>query len=253
MVSSNSVFYYSTLNNIADGEGSQEWRRKYEEKCGEYKKLQARVVELEAQLGITSTINKATDAASNVVSQATQVATEAASTASSTASGFLETMSHAASSVAATAMHVVDAAKEKLGMGEEKKDDDDIDLFSDEKDEAWEAEVQRRADEQAAKKKAANEASGKAAAVMKSAVVVDVKPWEDTTDLVEMEKLVRGVEINGLEWKASKLVPIGYGIKKLQISCHIVDDLVSMDDVQEKIEGFSDHVQSTDIVTFTKL
>jgi translation elongation factor EF-1beta len=49
-------------------------------------------------------------------------------------------------------------------------------------------------------------------------------------------------------------VAIGYGIKKLQISCHVVDDLVSVDDVQEKItEGLADFVQSVDIVSFTKL
>lgn len=59
--------------------------------------------------------------------------------------------------------------------------------------------------------------------------------------------------MEGLEWKASKLVPIGYGIKKLQISCHIVDELVSVDDIQEQIQAFEDYVQSTDVVTFTKL
>eukprot|EP01114_Cavostelium_apophysatum_P003686 TRINITY_DN137_c0_g1_i1.p1 TRINITY_DN137_c0_g1~~TRINITY_DN137_c0_g1_i1.p1 ORF type:complete len:255 (+),score=64.34 TRINITY_DN137_c0_g1_i1:101-766(+) len=135
------------------------------------------------------------------------------------------------------------------------KKDDDFDLFEDDADAdaAWEAEIQKRADEQAAKKKAEMAAKGKTADKLKSAVVIDVKPWEDTTDLVEMEKLVRAIEMPGLEWKASKLVPIGYGIKKLQISCHIVDEDVSVDDIQEKIAEFADHVQSTDIITFTKL
>lgn len=60
--------------------------------------------------------------------------------------------------------------------------------------------------------------------------------------------------MEGLEWKAAKLVDIGYGIKKLQISCHIVDTLVSVDDIQERIqEDLADLVQSTDVVTFTKL
>lgn len=50
------------------------------------------------------------------------------------------------------------------------------------------------------------------------------------------------------------LVAIGYGIKKLQISCHIIDDLVSVDDIQEKIqENLEDLVQSTDVQSFTKL
>jgi len=133
------------------------------------------------------------------------------------------------------------------------KKEDDFDLFEESADDEWEQEIQKRADEHAAKKKAKDEAAGKAPNVMKSAVVLDVKPWEDTTDLVKMEELVRQISIEGLEWKASKLVPIGYGIKKLQISCHIEDEKVSVDDIQEKIEAFSELVQSTDIQSFTKL
>lgn len=131
------------------------------------------------------------------------------------------------------------------------KDEDDIDLFGDDDaaDDAWEKEIQRRADENAAKKAA----SGKKKEALKSAIVIDVKPWEDTTDMVELEKLIRGIVIDGLEWKASKLTAIGYGIKKLQISCHIEDEKVSVDDIQEQIQAFEDYVQSTDIDTFTKL
>ena len=33
----------------------------------------------------------------------------------------------------------------------------------------------------------------------------------------EMLKNVKSVEMEGLVWGASKLVPIGYGIKKLQV------------------------------------
>jgi len=144
-------------------------------------------------------------------------------------------------------------AKEEVKVEEDKKEDFDLFADDEEADAAREAEIQKRADEQAAKKKAALEASGKAPVLMKSAVVLDCKPWEDTTDLVELEKRVREIEMEGLEWKASKLVPIGYGIKKLQISCHIVDDIVSVDDIQDRIQEFEDLVQSTDIVTFTKL
>jgi elongation factor 1-beta len=132
-----------------------------------------------------------------------------------------------------------------------KKEEDDIDLFGDddEADEEWEKEIQRRADENAAKKAA----SGKKKEALRSAIVIDVKPWEDTTDMVELERLVRTIEMDGLEWKASKLTAIGFGIKKLQISCHIEDEKVSVDDIQEKIQAFEDFVQSTDIDTFTKL
>jgi elongation factor 1-beta len=74
-------------------------------------------------------------------------------------------------------------------------------LFGDdENDEEWEKEIQRRADENAAKKAA----SGKKKEALKSAVVIDVKPWDDTTDMAKLEELVRQIKIDGLEWKACK-------------------------------------------------
>lgn len=59
----------------------------------------------------------------------------------------------------------------------------------------------------------------------------------------EMEKLIRKIEMDGLLWGASKLVPLAYGIKKLQINCVIEDDKVSMDELQEKIEENENHVR----------
>lgn len=45
-----------------------------------------------------------------------------------------------------------------------------------------------------------------------------MKPWDDETDMAALEASVRSLEQDGLVWGASKLVPIGYGIKKLQIT-----------------------------------
>jgi len=131
-----------------------------------------------------------------------------------------------------------------------EKKDENFELFGDDdEDTAWEERIQKKADEQLALKAS----SGKEKPVMKSVVVLDVKPWEDTTDMQELEAKVRAIEMEGLEWKASKLVLIGYGIKKLQISCHVVDEKVSVDDIQEKIQEFEEYVQSSDIVQFFKL
>ena len=44
--------------------------------------------------------------------------------------------------------------------------------------------------------------------------------------MAEIEKFVRSIEADGLKWGASKLVPLAYGIKKLQISCVVEDDKV---------------------------
>jgi len=142
------------------------------------------------------------------------------------------------------------SASSRAAPAAEKKDED-FDLFG-EDDDAHEEEIERRAQEQLARAAAKKAADGKHV-VLKSAVVIDVKPWEDTTDMAEMERRIREIELDGLEWKASKLVPIGYGIKKLSISCHVVDEKVSVDDIQEKIQEFEDLVQSTDVQSFTKL
>lgn len=132
----------------------------------------------------------------------------------------------------------------------EEEDDDDVDLFgSDDEEDTAAAEKlkQERVAAYTAKK------SKKPALIAKSSIVLDVKPWEDTTDMKEMEKLVRSIQMDGLLWGAAKLVPVGYGIKKLQIGCVVEDDKVSMDDLEEKITAFEDHVQSIDIAAFNKI
>ena len=39
-----------------------------------------------------------------------------------------------------------------------------------------------------------------------------------------MEEAVRTIEMDGLIWGASKLVPLAYGIRKLQIVCVVEDE-----------------------------
>lgn len=69
----------------------------------------------------------------------------------------------------------------------------------------------------------------------------------------ELEANVRSIEKDGLVWGASTLVPVGFGVKKLQINLVVEDDKVSLDELQEQIEEFEDHVQSTDIAAMQKL
>lgn len=42
------------------------------------------------------------------------------------------------------------------------------------------------------------------AIIAKSNIVLDVKPWDDETDMAELEKAVRSVECDGLLWGACK-------------------------------------------------
>ena len=67
--------------------------------------------------------------------------------------------------------------------------------------------------------------------------------------MVALEKAVRGIEKEGLVWGASKLVPVGFGIKKLQINLVVEDDKVSTTELEEEIQELDEWVQSTDIVS----
>lgn len=127
-------------------------------------------------------------------------------------------------------------------------DDDDIDLFgSDEEDEEAERIKQERLEAYAAKK------AKKPALIAKSSILLDVKPWDDETDMAKLEECVRSVQMDGLLWGASKLVPVGYGIKKLQISCVVEDDKVGTDILEEEITKFEDYIQSVDVAAFNKI
>lgn len=89
--------------------------------------------------------------------------------------------------------------------------------------------------------------------IAKSSIILDVKPWDDETDMKGMETNVRSIVMDGLVWGASKLVPVGYGINKLQIMCVVEDEKVSVDLLVEEIQKFEDFVQSVDIAAFNKI
>ncbi|VDL83997.1 unnamed protein product, partial [Nippostrongylus brasiliensis] len=90
---------------------------------------------------------------------------------------------------------------------ETKSGNEDFDLSgSDDEEDAEKAKVVEERLKAYAEKKAK-----KPGPIAKSSVILDVKPWDDETDLKEMENLVRGIEMDGLVWGGAKLIPIGYG------------------------------------------
>jgi len=136
-------------------------------------------------------------------------------------------------------------------------DDDDFDPFADDDEDEEAYRLQQERAEAALKAKEerdkAKAAAGKIV-VAKSSILFDVKPWDDETDLAAMEAGVRSISMDGLTWGASKLIPVGFGIKKLQIMATIIDDLVpSTEEVEDRICAIEDHVQSVDIAAFNKL
>merc|ERR1712154_447034 len=101
-------------------------------------------------------------------------------------------------------------------------DEDDFDMFGSD-DEDTKALKEKRLAEYAEKK------SKKPQVIAKSNVILDVKPWDDETDMKQVEANVRTIEMEGLLWGSSTLVEVGYGIKKLRITTVVVDSLVSIE------------------------
>merc|ERR1712083_524901 len=144
------------------------------------------------------------------------------------------------------------AAKPAPAKVEEEDDDEDVDLFgSDSEDEDAKAEKERVTAERL---KAYHEKkSQKPALIAKTSVLLDIKPWDDETDMGEMLKCAKSISKEGLVWGASKLVPVGYGINKLQLMCVVEDEKVSIDELCEEIAEFEDFVQSVDVAAMSKI
>jgi len=132
---------------------------------------------------------------------------------------------------------------------EEPADEDDIDLFGSDE------EADAAAEKVKAERVAAYEAkkAAKPVLIAKSSILLNIKPWDDETDLEAMEKSVRSIVKDGLLWGASKFVPVVRGIKMLQIVCVVEDDKVGTDFLEEEITAFEDYVQSVDIAAFNKI
>ncbi|XP_043656811.1 probable elongation factor 1-delta isoform X2 [Drosophila teissieri] len=141
-------------------------------------------------------------------------------------------------------------AEAKKPEASDKDDDDDVDLFGSESEEE-DGEAARIREERLAAY-AAKKAK-KVQIIAKSNIILDVKPWDDETDLKVMETEIRKITQDGLLWGASKFVPVAFGIQKLSISCVVEDDKVSIDWLTEEIEKLEDFVQSVDIAAFNKI
>ncbi|PHJ25279.1 ef-1 guanine nucleotide exchange domain-containing protein [Cystoisospora suis] len=152
-------------------------------------------------------------------------------------------------------------------------DDDDFDLFGEESAEDKEA-IKKLAE---SKKK---ESSKKNQVINKSMLVIEVKPADADTDLDDICKKVKSIEMEGVKWgEGSKKVPVAFGLYKLQVQCVVLDDVVNtnalVDEIEEigmteeqkkrrrqQEEGDEDEgddedcgglVQSAEIVSFNKL
>lgn len=136
-------------------------------------------------------------------------------------------------------------------VAEKEAEEEEDDLFGsdDEDEEAVAALNAKLAAEKAARK--AGKGKGE-----RSLIVLEVKPFESEFDLNELAKSIKKIEHEGIQnWGLEyKLVPVAFGIKKLQISVVVYDDLVGVDLLTELIEdNFGDDVQSVDVFAMSKV
>merc|ERR1712114_141440 len=132
-----------------------------------------------------------------------------------------------------------------------EEEDDDCDLFGSDEDEEDSEEKQKIVAERL--KAYAERKAKKPGPIAKTNVLLDVKPWDDETDMDAMLKEIKTIAKDGLVWGANKLVPVGYGINKLQVMCVVEDEKVSIDELCEQICEFEDFVQSCDVNAMSKI
>ena len=85
-------------------------------------------------------------------------------------------------------------------------------------------------------------------------ILLDVKVFEADQDLDKLAEKIKGINMEGLEWKKEHKTPvIAFGIKKLVVGLVVEDEKVSVEDIIEKIEAFEEEVQSVDIACFNKI
>ncbi|KAG9310951.1 hypothetical protein JVU11DRAFT_8825, partial [Chiua virens] len=129
------------------------------------------------------------------------------------------------------------------------EEEEEIDLFGE--DDAEDAEAERIKAERVSAYNAKK--ANKPKTIAKSVVTLEVKPWDDTTDMQALETSVRSIEMEGLVWGASKLVAVGYGISKLQITLVVEDELVTLDRTGNKLRlRFRQLCQPSEVVYMTK-
>jgi len=152
----------------------------------------------------------------------------------------------AAAPVVAPVVTPAPAAKEEP---QDDDEEDDFELFDGNEEDEEEKERIKQERVKAYEERKAK----KPVLIAKSNIILDVKPWDDETDMDEIERRVRAIEADGLLWGSSKFVPLAYGIRKLQISCVVEDDKVGVDFLEEEITKHEDFVQSVDIAAFNKI
>ena len=145
-----------------------------------------------------------------------------------------------------TQEEIKEAVQDSKASDAETKDESDFDLFEEGTKEEKEALEAQRAKEQEKRKK-------KIVVTSKSNIILDIKPFDDSTDLAHVAKKIRDISKDGLVWGVHQLLPIAFGLQKLRFSVVIEDEKIASDDLEDTIMQLEDEIQSMDIVSWTRV
>lgn len=128
---------------------------------------------------------------------------------------------------------------------------------------------------EAAKAAEAAKKKKKRAPVLRSQIIFDLKPIDTEVDLEDLAEKIKDTRLgdeevyankvkeindarvtldNICEWgEGHKIVPIAFGICKVQVSCCVIDDVTGIEDIQDFIEQkFGEQIQSIDVCAMNK-
>mmetsp|Transcript_13278 Transcript_13278/g.18272 ORF Transcript_13278/g.18272 Transcript_13278/m.18272 type:complete len:168 (-) Transcript_13278:972-1475(-) len=149
-----------------------------------------------------------------------------------------------AAAVTPTQIEKEEETKTEVKEDNNKKDEEEIEGESKESHEEKLAHLKKEAEERLAKKEA----------TQRTLVCIEVKPWDTEQDLMELwKKITTTITQDGLVWGENcKLVPVAFGIKKIQ--CTFTMGMSnSSDAVVEAIEALEDEVQSVEVTSMNML
>jgi len=89
------------------------------------------------------------------------------------------------------------------------------------------------------------------AKVLESIVEIDVVGADIDTDMGEVEKFVRALQLNGLTWQGGRVTPHVFGLNKLSIICKCRDDVSVEEDVCKVLEENEQLIGSAQIMNFS--
>jgi translation elongation factor EF-1beta len=89
----------------------------------------------------------------------------------------------------------------------------------------------------------------------KTLVYLEISPANTEVDLqMVWNEIKSNFHIDGLTWgEKYKLESLGYGICNLEMTCTIVDSMVSIDDITDAIESLDEFVQSVRVLSMNKI